>query len=166
MIDLADGLPSRSSRMHGPPSPFGLRRGSLHSLRERRLEPVGGIEPPHPAYKAGPLPLRINRPEAGGVTVLAHAGRTPAKKISRKFTNGRRPAQHPEGGSCTIAVQFSGRSRCQTARCRDGIDRHAKTRAQKCAGSNWALFCRLVLRTIRSLLPFGGGHGLRRLVAS
>ena len=44
-----------------PPSPFGLRRGSLRTLRERRLEPVGGIEPPHPAYKAGPLPLRINR---------------------------------------------------------------------------------------------------------
>jgi len=28
------------------------------------------------------------------------------------------------------------------------------------------LVFRLVLRTIRSLLPFGGGHGLRRLVAS
>ena len=29
-----DGLPSRSSRQPRPPSPFGLRRGSLHSLRE------------------------------------------------------------------------------------------------------------------------------------
>ena len=30
----------------GPPSPFGLRRGSLLSLRERRLVPVEGVEPP------------------------------------------------------------------------------------------------------------------------
>ena len=30
----------------GPPSPFGLRRGSLRSLRERRLVGPGGLEPP------------------------------------------------------------------------------------------------------------------------
>src|SRR5882672_1959981 len=43
----AAGSPSRSSRLpHGPPSPFGLRRGSLHSLRERRLVGLGRLELP------------------------------------------------------------------------------------------------------------------------
>jgi hypothetical protein len=40
-----DGLPSRSSRAGSPPSPVGLRRGSLHSLRERRLVGPAGLEP-------------------------------------------------------------------------------------------------------------------------
>ena len=44
--DYLSGLPSRSSRQLRPPSPFGLRRGSLHSLRERRLVEPGGVEPP------------------------------------------------------------------------------------------------------------------------
>src|SRR5215831_1773865 len=43
------------------------------------MEPVGGIEHPHPAYKAGPLPLRINRRETGGAIVLAQT----AKKIHK-----------------------------------------------------------------------------------
>ena len=42
----------------------------------------------------------------------------------------------------------SGRSRCQTARCRDGIDRHVKTRAQKRGCTDSVLIARLVLRTI------------------
>src|SRR5260370_21459329 len=32
-----------------PPSPFGLRRGSLLSLRERRLVGDDGLEPPTPS---------------------------------------------------------------------------------------------------------------------
>jgi hypothetical protein len=60
----------------------------------------------------------------------------------------------------------SGRSRCQTARCRDGIDRHAKTRAQKHTSSKSVVVFERVVRTMRSLLPLGGGHGLRRLVWS
>src|SRR5215467_15609200 len=48
------------------------------------MEPVGGIEPPHPAYKAGPLPLRINRRETGGAIVLAHAAKTCQEKLAKK----------------------------------------------------------------------------------
>jgi hypothetical protein len=43
---LPAGSPSRSSRMQRPPSPCGLRRDSLLSLRERRLVGQGGFEPP------------------------------------------------------------------------------------------------------------------------
>ena len=32
---------------------------SMNTLRPNLLVPQEGIEPPHPAYKAGPLPLRI-----------------------------------------------------------------------------------------------------------
>ena len=40
------GSPSRSARAQGPPSPFGLRRGSLRSLRARRLVGQGRFELP------------------------------------------------------------------------------------------------------------------------
>src|SRR5262245_27269093 len=39
----------------------GLRRGSLLSLRERRLERVKGIEPSYSAWKAAALPLSYTR---------------------------------------------------------------------------------------------------------
>jgi hypothetical protein len=48
---VTDGLPSRSSRTRSPPSPFRLRRGSLLSLRERRLADPGGLEPPAAGLK-------------------------------------------------------------------------------------------------------------------
>jgi hypothetical protein len=44
-IQSALGSPSRSSRKPRPPSPKGLRRGSLSRSRERRLVEVNGIEP-------------------------------------------------------------------------------------------------------------------------
>jgi hypothetical protein len=34
-------------------------------MKKSPMVPVEGIEPPHPAYKARPLPLRINRPDVG-----------------------------------------------------------------------------------------------------
>ena len=42
----------------GPPGP---KPGALARLRHtpNKLVPQEGIEPPHPAYKTGPLPLRI-----------------------------------------------------------------------------------------------------------
>ena len=40
-----DGLPSRSSRPRPPSPKSGLWRGSLHSLRERRLVGPAGLEP-------------------------------------------------------------------------------------------------------------------------
>ena len=45
-----DGLPSRSSRQLRPPSPFGLRRGSLHSLRERRWPAKPKLAAASPAF--------------------------------------------------------------------------------------------------------------------
>src|SRR4051794_35045725 len=42
----ARGLPGRSARQQGPPSPFGLRRDSLRSLRARRLVGLGRLELP------------------------------------------------------------------------------------------------------------------------
>jgi hypothetical protein len=44
-----DGLPSRSSRRLARPAFAALRRGSLHSLRERRLVGGRGIEPLTPS---------------------------------------------------------------------------------------------------------------------
>src|SRR6267154_6220679 len=38
--------PAEARAAPGPPSPFGLRRGSLHSLRERRLVGLGRLELP------------------------------------------------------------------------------------------------------------------------
>jgi hypothetical protein len=51
------GLPSRSSRTHSPRSPFGLRRGSLHSLCERRLVRTGRLELPSPEWRSEAQPI-------------------------------------------------------------------------------------------------------------
>src|SRR5580704_14182019 len=46
------------------------------------MVPVEEIEPPHPAYKARPLPLRINRRHAGATTQML-ARSAPAKIYKR-----------------------------------------------------------------------------------
>lgn len=43
--------------------------GYLSSAAQKILEPIEGIEPPHPIYKIGPLPLRVN-----GLSVLVSRG--------------------------------------------------------------------------------------------
>src|SRR5215813_3052707 len=43
--------------MSGPPSPFGLRRGSLLSLRERRLVETRGTAPRAAILQGSPAPL-------------------------------------------------------------------------------------------------------------
>ena len=57
---LCIGLPSRSSRKRSPPSPFGLRRGSLLSLRERRLVGATGIEPVTPTMSTKGSMITLN----------------------------------------------------------------------------------------------------------
>jgi hypothetical protein len=121
----------------------------------RKLGPVEGIEPSHPAYKAGPLPLRINRREktphgkwhdAGNLQTDGDLLSIPKEAVARSPSN-------------------AGRSQCQIARCHDGIDRHASARAPKRARSKLIEAMKLVLRTIGPSCHVGGGCGLRRLVA-
>ena len=64
-----DGLPSRSSRQPRPPSPFGLRRGSLHSLRERRwlAKPkLAAASPAFALWASARQPSLAARAKAGG----------------------------------------------------------------------------------------------------
>jgi hypothetical protein len=42
-----------------PPMLRAYETGLLATLPAKKLVPQEGIEPPHPAYKTGPLPLRI-----------------------------------------------------------------------------------------------------------
>ena len=102
---------------------------------------VRWIEHRPPTYEIGALPTELNQPneQTGGAS-----------------------AELPEGGGCTSAVQFWTFTMSNSAMPR----RHRNqttARAPKRTNSNLGLRVLVVLRTIWSLLPCGGGCGLRRL---
>src|SRR5712671_7000191 len=68
--------PAESRLPHGPPSPFGLRRGSLHSLRERRLVGLGRLELPTSRLSSA----RSNQLSYKPLTLILRKDRGPAAR--------------------------------------------------------------------------------------